>query len=272
MARPFDAAAELDWSHPVTSRRLLAEHLDQSHDGASRRLRLVERQVRRLARLLPPPPAAVLDAGCGPGLYSVRLAHLGYRVTGVDVGPAVLHHARATARAEGVAARFVRCDLRRLPWQERFDAAICIYYVLESFPRTEQVGVLRRLAAALRPGGTLVAEVRTCPDQPPGRLASWEVVPRSLLDDRPHLLLADSTWEERRRLFVLREVAVHDDGRVSVQQTTGALLPPGAVGSLFARGGFAVRATYDGWSRRPATPLSQSLLVVAESRPGARRR
>ena len=100
--RPFDPDAELDWSDPAFSRRLLAEHLDQSHDGASRRLPLVERHVRRLVQLLPGPPARVLDAGCGPGLYAIRLARLGYRVDGIDVGPAVIRHARRAARAAGV--------------------------------------------------------------------------------------------------------------------------------------------------------------------------
>ncbi|MDQ6846332.1 MAG: SAM-dependent methyltransferase, partial [Candidatus Dormibacteraeota bacterium] len=83
--RAFDPAVELDWGDPVTSRRLLREHLDQTHDGASRRLRLIDEHVRRLLRLLPEPPAEVLDAACGPGLYAARLARAGHRVTALDV-------------------------------------------------------------------------------------------------------------------------------------------------------------------------------------------
>jgi len=87
--RPFDPGVELNWGDPVVSRRLLREHLDQSHDGASRRLRTVDEHVRRLQRLLPQPSAHVLDAACGPGLYSVRLAAAGHHVTG--------HHDRVSA-------------------------------------------------------------------------------------------------------------------------------------------------------------------------------
>jgi len=60
---PFDAVAELDWGRPEYARRLLREHLDQSHDGASRRKSVIAAEIRHLRRLLPEPPARILDAG-----------------------------------------------------------------------------------------------------------------------------------------------------------------------------------------------------------------
>jgi SAM-dependent methyltransferase len=260
----FDAAAELDWGDPVTSRRLLREHLDQEHDGASRRIPVIERHVARLAKLIAPPPARVLDAACGPGLYAVRLARMGWDVVGVDTGEPVLRHARGLAREAGLAVEFRRADLRALEGKGDFDAVILVYFILEAFPRRQQVAVLRRLAAALRPGGRLVAELRVRPDQPPGRITGWDVVPRSLVSDRPHLLLTDTLYDERRRTFVLREIGILDDGSVAVQQTTGQLVTLAEVPALFARAGLRVRAVHDGWTRYRATGLSETLLVVAE--------
>jgi SAM-dependent methyltransferase len=260
----FDAAAELDWGDPVMSRRLLREHLDQKHDGASRRIPAIERHVARLARLIAPPPGRVLDAACGPGLYAVRLARMGWDVVGVDTGEPVLRHARVLAREAGVAAEFHRADLRTFEGRGDFDAVLLVYFILEAFPRRDQTAVLRRLAAALRPGGRLVAELRVRPDQPPGRITAWDVVPRSLVSDRPHLLLTDTLYDERRRTFVLREIGILDDGSVAVQQTTGQLVTLAEVPALFARAGLRVRAVHDGWTRYRATGLSETLLVVAE--------
>jgi SAM-dependent methyltransferase len=262
---PFDRRFELDWGDPQVSRRVLREHLDQSHDGASRRLHVVERHVRRLLHHLPAAPADILDAACGPGLYAVRLARRGYTVTGIDVGDAVLRHARTLAREAGVGKRasFRTADLRSLDERGRYDAVLLIYYVLEAFRRTQQPLVLRRLAAALRPGGRLIAELRVRPDQPPGRLSAWEYVPFSLLADRRHLLLTDATYDDEAHTYVLREIAVLDDG-VAVQQTTGAFTLLSDVAPLFRRAGLEVVAVYDGWTRHRATGLSQSLLVIAE--------
>ncbi len=222
--------------------------------------------VRRLGRLLPPPPATILDAGCGPGLYAVRLGTMGYRVHGVDVGPAVIRHARATARATGLdrQVQFDVADLRSLPVSPRYDAAVLIYYVLENLPVRSQVAVLRRLGRCLRPGGRLIAEIRLRPDQLPGRISAWEVADTSLLGDRRQLLLTDTVYDRRRNLFVLREVAVFADGSVGVQQTTSRLLGFDEIPGVLDRAGLRLRRIYDGWTRHPGNPLCDSVLVVAQ--------
>lgn len=57
----------------------------------------------RLGPLLPPPPARLLEAGCGTGALAEALGALGYQVTGVDPDA----EACAAAAARGVAVRNV---------------------------------------------------------------------------------------------------------------------------------------------------------------------
>jgi SAM-dependent methyltransferase len=262
----------LDWSDPVFSRRLLAEHLDQAHDGASRRRTLIDQHVCRLGQLLPGPPAHVLDAGCGPGLYAVRLARLGYRVDGVDIGPAVIRHARREARAAGVERQthFEVGDVRSLPVSPRYDAVILIYYVLENLPARQQAAALRRLGASLLPGGRLIAEFRLRPDQLPGRISAWELADASLLGRRRQLLLGDSVYDRARNVFILREVAIFADGSIAVQQTTSRFFGFDQIPALFTRAGMRVVQTFDGWTRHAGSPLCDSVIVVAEPDPGSR--
>lgn len=266
---PFDPAWELDWSRPDYGRRLLREHLDQTHDGASRRLTLVDQHVRRLRKLLPPPPARLLDAGSGPGLYASRLAAAGYDVTGVDVNTAAIRHARAqTSKDIRGRLRFQRAELAALePPREPYDAAILVYYVLEAFPAAEQPRVLRRIARSLRPDGIAIVEMRLRPDQLPGRICWWDVVDSSVLSDRRHLLLGDGTYDRARNTYVLREIAVFDDGTVAGQQTSAWLCPYDRIPSLFRRGGLEVTAIFDGWTSMRGNQLSESLLVVSRRLP-----
>jgi SAM-dependent methyltransferase len=72
-----------------------------------------------LAELLPPPPARILDAGCGEGALSRELADAGYAVTSIDADPAAV----AAARSAGVPA--VRADLASYD-DKPFDAVVML--------------------------------------------------------------------------------------------------------------------------------------------------
>jgi 2-polyprenyl-3-methyl-5-hydroxy-6-metoxy-1,4-benzoquinol methylase len=50
-----------------------------------------------------PKGATILDAGCGPGVHSIRAAHAGCKVTAIDVSEAMLREARSRVAAAGVA-------------------------------------------------------------------------------------------------------------------------------------------------------------------------
>ncbi len=52
----------------------------------------------------------VVDAGCGEGYYSVRLARAGHRVYGFDLSKAACDHAARRAKAAGISAAFPAPD------------------------------------------------------------------------------------------------------------------------------------------------------------------
>jgi 2-polyprenyl-3-methyl-5-hydroxy-6-metoxy-1,4-benzoquinol methylase len=65
------------------------------------------------AELLGGTPTDVLDLGCGPGLYTERLAALGHRCVGIDVSPASIAFARARAAFPRARAAFAARAARR---------------------------------------------------------------------------------------------------------------------------------------------------------------
>lgn len=78
--------SKIPWDEPAFSQRMLANHLSQDHDWASRRQEVIERQVNWIASLLPP-GARILDLGCGPGFYTHRLAERGFLTDISELGP-----------------------------------------------------------------------------------------------------------------------------------------------------------------------------------------
>jgi SAM-dependent methyltransferase len=76
-----------------------------------------------LRRLLPAPPAAVLDMGAGTGFLSLLLVAQGYQVTAADFSPGMLARLKAKAAAGGLAIRVAETDALHPP-AGRFDAVV----------------------------------------------------------------------------------------------------------------------------------------------------
>jgi thioredoxin reductase/SAM-dependent methyltransferase len=103
-------------------------------------------------------PATALDVGSGEGADAIWLASRGWRVTGIDVSGVALGRAAERAAEAGaeVADRisWQRADV--LSWDpapQRFDLVSAQFMHL---PRPALQALHRRLAAAVRPGGTLL--------------------------------------------------------------------------------------------------------------------
>lgn len=100
---------------------------------------------------LPPPPAAILDVGCGTGSLSVLLAEAGYGVTGIDFSPAMIAQANAKAQRAGQSILFQVMDAASpslLP--QKFDVILC-RHLLWALP--EPALVLHKWAALLAGNG-----------------------------------------------------------------------------------------------------------------------
>lgn len=104
------------------------------------------------------PPGDALDVGSGEGADAIWLASRGWQVTAVDVSAVALERASAAVAAEGeqMAARITWEQRDMLAWDpgpERFDLVSAQFMHL---PRPAQDAMHTRLAAAVRPGGTLL--------------------------------------------------------------------------------------------------------------------
>jgi SAM-dependent methyltransferase len=105
-------------------------------------------------------PGRVLDAGCGTGRVAVELARRGHDVVGVDLDASMLVEARAASAAAGVDVRWLHGDLLhlgRLVEPGTFDLVAAPGNVLVYLTAGTEPDVVAALAAALRPGGLLVA-------------------------------------------------------------------------------------------------------------------
>ena len=195
---PWAEGDKIPWNEPGFSARMLREHLSQEHDAASRRYAVVDRQVEWIYQtLLGGQPVPVLDLGCGPGLYTSRLARRGCRCSGIDFSPASIAYARAQALDGKLDCQYIEGDLRATPFGTGFGLVMFIFGELNVFRPQEAHIILHKAHEALTQDGLLVLEphkfetVRAIGEEP----SNWYSTSSGLFSEDPHLYLQENFWD-----------------------------------------------------------------------------
>jgi SAM-dependent methyltransferase len=141
----------------------------------------------------------ILEVACGTGHVASLLAQRGWQVTGLDISPGMLALLQERAAAERVTIETLCGDMTTFATERRFTAAynpMSSFRLLQEDPAAD--AHLRRMAAALRPGGVYVLDL--------------EFVARA----EDVALTTDESWEMTRGPVTVRAendaVYVHDDG------------------------------------------------------------
>src|SRR3981081_4526121 len=137
----------------------IERYYEEAYDEAARLTRSPHgraefaRTQELLRRLLPGPPATVLDVGGGPGAHARWLAADGYAVHLIDLVPGHVRAARGTAAVSASIGDARRLPARRAP----ADAVVMLGPLYHLTGRADRVTALREAARAVRPGGVVIA-------------------------------------------------------------------------------------------------------------------
>ncbi|MBK7861050.1 MAG: methyltransferase domain-containing protein [Archangiaceae bacterium] len=213
------------------------------------------------------PGARVLDAPCGYGRLSRRVALAGARVLGVDASAPLIEVAQAERGELGPAQLAYRVhDLRGPLSESGFDAAFNVFTSLGFLTEAEDLDILRTVHAALRPGGRFLLETMHR-DMAAVRAAEGASLA---------LRLDDGTLFQHQAVFDALAGRTRLDfwwwgpdgrGEKSVEFRTYSLTE---LVALLERAGFAVLELYQGYTGKRFEPngrgVAQPLSMVAERR------
>jgi 2-polyprenyl-3-methyl-5-hydroxy-6-metoxy-1,4-benzoquinol methylase len=158
---PFSCytAAEL-WTDDHTSKKMLEFHLDGSIDVSSRKTDFIDRSAAWIAnRFTLSAGKSVADFGCGPGLYTSRLAALGAQVTGVDFSERSIRYARDQLQPKGHSVEYLHCNYLDFESDKRFDLIMMIMCDYCALSPDQRINMLDRYQRHLKPGGALLLDV-----------------------------------------------------------------------------------------------------------------
>jgi len=253
------------WIDPHISGELLKAHLDPNVEAASRTPNQIDHMVGNIVESLGlTPGSAVLDLGCGPGLYAHRLAKRGMKVAGIDWSRRSIDYARQQACDAGLDIEY-RCEsYLALDDEDAFDAALLIYgdlCVLAPDVRDKLLDAIRR---ALRPGGALVLDVTTrAIRKRTGVAANWYASGSGFWRPGPHIVLElGFDWPEQS-LWLNQYVVTDADSTVTVYRIWANDHTEESIRAVLTARGLEVESIWGDLTGTPLTDDSEWIGVLA---------
>ena len=155
----FYTADEL-WANEHTSKQMLEYHLNEAIDVSSRNKSFIERSLDWIvAHFGVDDKTTIADFGCGPGLYTTRLAERGATVTGIDFSENSLKYAKQVAEQKGLKINYVHTNYLDFETTHRFDLITMIMCDFCALSPEQRRIMLSKFSSILNPGGSVLVDV-----------------------------------------------------------------------------------------------------------------
>jgi SAM-dependent methyltransferase len=213
----------------------------------------------------------LLDLACGTGRMALRMAELGYQVTGVDITPEMIDWARQKAAKQGVSIEWVVADARMFQLQKQFSFIYMLENAFQFFlTREDQEAMLARVQEHLLPEGCFLFETRN-------------PSPRNLLEvrhpqgdtfatpDGGHLVVTEQQHYDPMTQIqhYTRHLAFLQPGGKRDEKTLRVALRyvfPQEMEALLYYNGFQICSSYGNWQQEPLSAASPSMIYVCQKR------
>lgn len=256
------------WTRPHIARQMLAHHLDQNTSLASRPIAVIEGIVDWLDEALKLDGKRICDLGCGPGLYSSRLAQRGATVAGVDFSPTAIAYAKSQASTSDSRLEYLVADYLKDELPCGFDVVTLIYYDYCALSPADRRALLRRIHSILNPGGNLVLDVLA--DSVFPQISEQLTIEERLMDG----FWSDSDYVGIHRTWLYRDLRVSLDHYAIVEPSTSweilnwmQYFSTDRLVQELEEAGFSVGAICGSLTGEPLTNASNELGVIAAMGP-----
>lgn len=253
----FAPGESLFWNDPHISKQMLKAHLDPTTDAASYRPETISRSINWLVETLKlRSGAAVLDLGCGPGLYAARLTELGFRVTGVDYSRRSIDYAKQFAKENNLDISYRFQDYFTLEEVGQYEVVLLISGDFCPLPPDKRANLLRLVHRALKDGGYFIFDVSTPEYRKNQRQdKSWYFADSGFWRSDPHLVLEQRFDYPKEAVHLDQFIVIELDGMLTVYRNWLQDFTQETISSELRNSRFLIRNL---WSDLIGTPFDES--------------
>jgi len=155
----FNTASDL-WTDEYTSKQMLSFHLNEKVDISSRNAAFIEQSVEWIASYFNIGAGTkIADFGCGPGLYTTRLAKKQADVTGIDFSKRSIEYAEGISEKKGLSIRYIHQNYLDFETDDRFHLILMIMCDFCALSPAQRKKMLNKFHTFLEPDGYVLLDV-----------------------------------------------------------------------------------------------------------------
>jgi 2-polyprenyl-3-methyl-5-hydroxy-6-metoxy-1,4-benzoquinol methylase len=139
---------------------MLKYHLNEELDVSSRNIKFIDKSVGWIINAFDiDQNKSIADFGCGPGLYTNRLAKNGAKVTGIDFSKNSIEYARNVAGKMDLDVKYEKANYLKYETAEKFDLIIMIMCDFCALSAEQRRIMLSKFQNLLKEDGSLLLDV-----------------------------------------------------------------------------------------------------------------
>ncbi len=155
----FYTASDL-WTDNYISEQMLSFHLNGDIDVSSRNAAFIDRSIQWIvSHFNVGPGMKIADFGCGPGLYTTKLAQNAATVTGIDFSKRSIQYAQDVATRDRLSICYVNQNYLEFDTDDRFNLILMIMCDFCALSPAQRKILLNNFNTFLKPGGFVLLDV-----------------------------------------------------------------------------------------------------------------
>jgi len=261
----FYTASDL-WTDEHRSKQMLSFHLNEEVDISSRNATFIDQSVEWIASHFNIGAGTkIADFGCGPGLYTTRLARRQADVTGIDFSERSIQYAKESAVHEGLNICYAHQNYLEFDTGKRFDLITMIMCDFCALSPNQRSHMLSKFHALLKSGGSVLLDVYS--------LTAFEQQEETA---KYEINLLDGFWSPKKyygflNTFKYEQEKVILDKYTLVEATRTRTIynwlqyfTPETLEKELAKHGLAIEKLYSDVAGSPYNPETKEFAVVAK--------
>lgn len=261
----FYTASDL-WTDEHTSAKMLSYHLDDAIDLSSRNAQFINRSVEWIvSRFNIGKDTKIADFGCGPGLYTTRLAKRQANVTGIDFSRRSIEYAQEVAASEQLNINYVTQNYLEFETENRFDLVLMIMCDFCALSPIQRRVILGKFHKILKLGGSVLLDV--CSLEAFDQREEAATYEANLLNgfwspNKYYGFLNTFKYDEEK--VVLDKYTIVESNRTRTVYNWLQYFAPEELEREFVEGGFSVDSLYSDVAGTPYDRKSSEFAVIAK--------